>query len=158
MKEIELANGEIAIIDEEDWLLVAQYKWRLLEKRYTKYAQANIKKNGKWRTMRMHRLIMNCPRNIQIDHIDHDGLNNRKSNLRFATNQQNNFNRKGYDTSSKYKGVTWRTKLKKWEAQIQTKGKSKYLGYYANENDAARAYNKMAVQVFGEYAYVNAIE
>ncbi len=154
--EIELTQGKVAIIDDKDFPIVANYKWYAFQSKHDWYAQVHIKGNNKRTSLQMHRLIIGVLPSIQIDHIDHNGLNNRRSNLRFATNQQNNFNRKSHvNSSSKYKGVSWKKRERKWVAQISIKGKNKHLGYYANEKEAAMAYNKVALKLFGNFAYLN---
>jgi len=90
------------------------------------------------------------------DHIDHDGLNNQKSNLRKANQGQNCANRKKSTTAkSFYKGVYWNEKNKKWKVSIMKNGKSRHLGYFALEIDAAIAYDKAATELFGEFANLN---
>ena len=91
-----------------------------------------------------------------VDHIDHDGLNNCKSNLRIATLSENRRNsRKAKDTSSKYKGVSWHKNNKKWEVKIGFNYKKIHIGYFNNIKEAAEAYNKKAKELFGEFAYLN---
>ncbi len=154
--EIELTQGKVAIVDDEDFKLVSDYKWHVFQSKHDWYAKAHIKKNNKRTSLQMHRLIMDVPQDIQIDHIDHNGLNNRRSNLRFATNQQNNFNRNTHiGSSSKYKGVSWDKSAEKWRAQIAINGKNNWLGCFSKEKDAAQAYNKAALKLFGEFAYLN---
>ena len=90
------------------------------------------------------------------DHIDFDGLNNKKSNLRFCTHQQNMMNkRKCKNLSSKFKGVTWDESSKKWMSRIRYKNKCYPLGRFKNEIDAARAYDKKALELFAEFALTN---
>lgn len=98
-----------------------------------------------------------------LDHIDGDPLNNSINNLREATKQQNSRNQKkikslnGKPTSSIYKGVWWSIRNKKWEVQISINGKRKFLGYFISEIEAARAYNRAAIKLFGEFAKLNTI-
>lgn len=104
----------------------------------------------------MHRLIMHCPKNKQVDHIDGNGLNNQKCNLRIVTQQQNGWNR---GTSGKnrsgYKGVCWLKQNRKWLAKIVVNYDAKSLGYFNSKKDAARAYNIAAKKYFGEFAKLN---
>lgn len=103
----------------------------------------------------MHRLIMNTPEGMLVDHINHDCLDNRKSNLRICTHAENARNKRPVIGTSKYKGVYWDKTNKKWEAHIR-KGKDvKYLGQFKCEKKAALAYNEKAKELFGEFAYLN---
>ncbi len=105
----------------------------------------------------MHRVIMQARPGKFIDHINHNGLDNRIANLRHASRTENNWNarkRKG-KYSSKYKGVCWFKVKKKWQARIQVNGKGIFLGIFTNEMDAARAYDKAARKYYGEFAYLN---
>ena len=93
-----------------------------------------------------------------IDHIDRDKANNNIENLREVTLQQNNMNRKSHkNTSSIYKGVSWDKRYQKWKSQIEINGKSIHLGYFKSETEAAIAYNRAAIELFGEYAKLNEI-
>jgi len=151
MKEIKLANNKgITFIDDEDYEWLNQYKWQLTDTGYAKMAL-------KGKTKRMHRFIMKEPDGLQIDHIDGNKLNNQKSNLRFATKSQNAMNSKNrINTTSKFKGVSkWRNK---WFVKIQLNKKQYYLGVFKDENEAAEAYNKVAKELFGEYAKLNIIK
>jgi hypothetical protein len=91
-----------------------------------------------------------------VDHIDHNRENNIITNIRWATNNQNQGNRlKGNRCTSIFKGVVWYKRHSKWNAQILVDGKRKHLGYYHDEEEAARAYDRAAIQHFGEYALTN---
>ncbi len=162
MKQIELTKGHYARIDDEDLDLVSQYTWRANE---TKdggiYAQSG--QGGKYPTIMMHRLIMKAPKGTEVDHQDHNGLNNQKSNLRLCTRAQNAANQAKQRTprSSRYKGVYWFSPKRyqgrwgKWAAMIQKGKKRKHLGYFASEESAARAYDQAALETFGEFACLN---
>ncbi len=104
----------------------------------------------------MHRAILNAPKGLLVDHIDGNGLNNRKSNLRLCTFAQNAHNsRPRRNSSSRYKGVCWHKVKKKWTVSIYKGGKRTYLGYYDDEIEAALAYDRKATELFGEFAYLN---
>ena len=105
----------------------------------------------------MHRLIMNSPTGFMVDHINHNGLDNRKKNLRIVTPQQNTWNARPFKDQgkSKYKGVSWEKKYKKWKANICIENKLKHIGYFDNEKEAAEAYDTAAKKHRGEYAFLN---
>lgn len=156
MKKIPLGNNKgFALIDDEDFELVSQHKWRIQQGNHTDYAKGNIKRAGKGTTMYMHRLLMGEPKDKGIDHIDGDGLNNQRENLRICTRSQNQMNRQKTRGSSQFKGVSWNKDRGKWLAQIKKDGKRQHLGRYDSLVDAARAYDKAALELFGEFAYLN---
>lgn len=103
----------------------------------------------------MHRVITKAPKRMVVDHIDRNPLNNRRSNLRLCRISQNILNRRGKMGTSKYKGVWWDSHHKKWLAIISLKGKHIYLGFFDNQIDAAKAYDKKAAELFGDFAYLN---
>ena len=104
----------------------------------------------------MHRVIMNAPKGMLVDHIDGNGLNNRRSNLRLCTNKENARNaRPSKGGSSRYKGVCWHKAKKKYDARIEVDGKRYCLGYFADEIEAAVTYDIKAMQLFGDFAYFN---
>jgi hypothetical protein len=104
----------------------------------------------------MHREILNASDGMECDHINHNGLDNRKVNLRLCTHQQNCFNKKPQpNNTSKYKGVAWNDESKKWQASIMHNGRKIHIGYYDYEADAAIAYDDYAAELFGEFAYLN---
>lgn len=112
---------------------------------------------GKRQYVYMHRVILGITdRSTHVDHINHDGLDNRRENIRSGTHQQNHFNRRGNrDSSSRFKGVFFCSSQRKWTAAIKKDGQRTYLGRFANEEDAARAYDEAAREMFGEHAYLN---
>jgi len=133
---IPLTKGKFAIVDSDDYYQLVKFNWQAMPGNRTFYANKKITGT----TVKMHRLIMDPPDNLVVDHIDHNGLNNRKSNLRLCTHSQNICNTlpiKG--ASSRYKGVSWNKKIKKWQAGIKCDKKPYLLGYFENEIDAARA-------------------
>ena len=144
MKEIELVNGKgYALVDDDDYEELSQYKWYALSSdRYTTYAWRKSRRDDGRITVRMHRQIMDAPAGKQVDHINHDGLDNRRENLRLCSPSQNMRNsRKRKGTSSRYKGVYWQKDRSAWRAQAYLNGKLIYLGTFRDEDDAARAYN-----------------
>jgi len=155
MIEISLTKGKFAFIDDEDWDLVKNYKWYYNN---NGYAETSIKQeNGKHKTTGMHRLIINNNNpKIHIDHINHNGCDNEKYNLRLCTHQQNHMNQSSNKNStSKYMGVNWEKSRKKWKSQIGFNNKRIFVGYFINEEDAARAYDNKAKELFGEFANLN---
>ncbi len=105
----------------------------------------------------MHQEIIQVPKGMVVDHINHDGMDNRDANLRAATRAQNMRNRRkiSKSSSSKYKGVTWKKDRSKWEASITFERKYIFLGHFENEIDAARAYDEAAKKYHGEFACLN---
>ncbi|SRR5712692_432961 len=158
MGTFELSQGQVAIVDDEDFDWVTQYEWHLKRGHNTFYAQRWVKIDGKWTRQKLHRFILGLtdPR-IKIDHKDGNGLNNHRQNLRIATKQQNQANQqKQQGTSSRFKGVTWDKNRGKWSAQVMVAGKNKYLGRFDSELKAAQTYDQAAQKYFGNFAKLNA--
>ena len=156
MKTIPLTQGKVAIVDNEDWEKLLQCKWYVIEGKTKWYAMRRSSDNGKRRTIYMHREILKPPSRMDTDHINGDGLDNRRSNLRIATRAQNKQNaRSQRGSTSKYKGVCWNRNATKWQAQICVDIKHIYLGLFDNEEEAARAYDKRARELFREFALTN---
>lgn len=159
MKEIPLTQGQVALVDNEDYEELSGYKWSAAWHSRTQSYYAirhSATVNGKRTTIRMHRQILGCNPGEKGDHDNHDTLNNQRYNLRRCTNAQNCMNRKPYTgKSSAYKGVSWYKRSRKWHAQIRIGGHDINLGYYGDEVRAARAYNVAAVAHFGEFALCN---
>ncbi len=160
MKEIYLTQGKIAIVDEEDYKWLSQWTWSHCPNRKKDgYAQRAIYLGaGKCRTVYMHRLIMNATDAIEVDHINQNGLDNRRCNLRFA-DSQNQFNRnKQKNNTSGYKGV-WKKqdqhRKNPWFADIKCQNKRIRLGGFTTAEEAARAYDEKAKELHGEFACLN---
>ncbi len=155
---IPLSQNLYALVDGEDHEELSKHKWYADKGHNTYYARRQtLIQNGKHQTVRMHRLIMNAPIDMEIDHRNGCGLDNRKANLRPATHQQNHFNQRFQrgKKSSRYKGVALHKHSKKWLAKIQSNNKQTHLGCFENEKDAALAYNQAAIKYFGEFARLN---
>lgn len=155
--EIQLTRGMVAIIDAADLEVVSGYKWYSHWSRRKFYAATDARfgarKCGR-RIIYMHRLIMGLPDSrVHTDHIDGDGLNNRRSNLRLCTIGENNQNQGilARNTSG-YKGVSWNTSTKKWLAQISCDGKNRYIGVFSSKEEAHAAYCGAASKLHGEFA------
>ena len=149
---IELTRGYRAVVDVADYEVLAGYKWRVLVQARGCYA---VRHAGK-RMVYMHREIMDCPAGLCCDHINHDGLDNRRANLRLASYSQNTANqRPRAGCSSAYKGVTLDYHARKWKAQIMHNRQGIHIGVYDFEIDAAIAYDDVAIDLFGEFACLN---
>lgn len=156
-KLVPLNDGFYAIIDESDYSKIEKHNWHVIKTKSTPYAGTNVSKG---KALRMHRLIMGVTDpDLLIDHINHNGLDNRKQNLRLASSLQNIGNqRKMPGKSSRYKGVSWINDKKKWRASIHINKHPKHLGYFEDEQEAALVYNIAAKEYFGEFAWLNDIE
>ena len=155
MKEIILTKGKVAFVDDEDYDLVKDYKWRAKESSHTRcfYAIATIPIKDR-PLIQMHRLILGLTDpNIQVDHINGDGLDNRRYNLRACTASENRCNRgKSKNNTSGYKGVCFHKASKRWRAKIRLKNKFTYLGDFHTPEEAYAAYCKAALELHGEFA------
>ena len=156
MKKIKLSQGKYALLDDDDYEIISKNKWFL---GIDGYARRNFyMSNGKQGAILMHRQIMNPIKGMDVDHINHNTLDNRRSNLRIVTRSQNQMNSSSRKNStSKYKGVFWHKRDCKWVSQIRMNGKLKSLGYFNKETDAAFAYNVKAKELFGEFCYLNKV-
>jgi hypothetical protein len=154
--EIPLTQGKFAIVDAEDYPTVSGKRWFPIGS-HTSYAVANIiTDDGKHTTVRMHRLIMDAKPGQSVDHINGNGLDNRRCNLRFASQHQNNANqRKHKNNTSGFKGVSLDKKLNKWRAMITINRRAVYIGSFNSRRAAAIAYDIQAIKHFGEYAKTN---
>lgn len=141
------------LVDECDRVLIEKYTWHVFNEK-TPYPRATVKKeDGSFELLFLHRIILNIsdPK-VFADHINGNKLDNRRCNLRLSTHLQNTKNRKSYENStSEYVGVSWHKHASKWRAMI----KSKHLGYFDTQEDAAKAYDKAAKEIHGEFANLN---
>ena len=154
MKHIPLTQGKFAIVDDEDFDIVNKYNWHISHPRKNGYYARAYIGDGKY--VYMHRIVMKAKTGQYLDHINRNGLDNRKCNLRFATysqNAQNRFKRVG--VTSKYKGVSFYKNCKRWRAEIHLNYKKYQIGYFGNEIEAAKAYDIKAKELFGEFARTN---
>jgi hypothetical protein len=154
--KIPLTQGKFAKVDPEDYLWLAQFRWHCKINKNAVYAVRTITLAGSSKRIYMHRLIMDTPPHLVCDHINHNGLENRKKNLRNCTLGQNNANsRSARNASSKYKGVSWNKKRKKWAAYIKKDSTQTRLGFFDCEADAAKAYDEAARIYHGQFAMLN---
>lgn len=159
MKKIQLTKGKFSLVDDEDYEKLIQWKWQLSSKGYACRSQRiGERKYNKKIAVWMHREIINATKELQVDHINGDKLDNRKSNLRLCTGTQNlgNVGVPKHNTSG-YKGVSWDKSKNKYEAYITKRDKKVYLGIFDDKQKAAKAYNKAAKQYFGDFAHLNII-
>jgi len=139
-------------VDAEDYDWLSRHKWCAVKGRDTFYAHRGC--NGT--IVSMHREILRAPKGAVCDHKNHNGLYDRKSNLRLCTSAQNQYNKRPKKgCSSRYKGVVRRGDYKRWRARIGFNRKRVHLGDFADEKQAATAYDDKAAELFGEFAYLN---
>lgn len=158
MKQILLTQNKFALVDDDVFEHLNQFKWHARKRVNTFYAYRSIRLENKCTQISIHRQILKLSYKDgkQIDHIDRNGLNNQRLNLRICTNQQNHFNqRPRKNTSSKLKGVSWYKRGGKWQAKIGYNGKQIHLGFFLNEIDAAKAYDRAAQKYFREFSRLN---
>ena len=153
MKEVKLTQGQVAQVSDHRFDELNQYKWyaRYDPKMKSFYAMRNVTSFGKQKTVLMHRLIAGAPDGMPVDHIDHQTLNNQDENLRVCTPSQNSRNQRRNNNSSGYKGVDFYKQNGKWRARILGVD----LGYFHSAEEAARAYDKKAKELFGKFANLN---
>lgn len=155
MKLIPLTRGLFAQVDDEDYDYLMQWKWYALKNKNTFYAQRTITIKGKDLAEKMHRVIMKTSKEMEVDHMDHNGLNNQKTNLRNCTHVQNSQGRIMRKHSSIYKGVlVYKGKI---FARITAYGTRINLGVCETEEQSARRYNAAAQYFHGEFAHLNQI-
>ena len=161
--EIYLTQGQKTIVDKDDYEFLSKHKWcAIYSKKRGDYVAVTRTEciNCKKRTVYMHREIMRPLKNLHIDHINHNPLDNRKNNLRICTPTENQWNRKGANknnNTSNYKGICYDLYHKSWKSSIGYHNKSLHIGYFKNKNEAVVAYNQVAIEKYGNYACLNTI-
>lgn len=152
-----MTKGRYAIVDPDDYEEINLYRWCIKFNGHNYYAERTQYNSGKRKKIFMHRQITAAPKGVIVDHININGLDNRKANLRFATATQNNWNsRRGCNKgTSKYKGVGWNKQRGKWRATLCNNSGKIHLGYFDNEKEAARTYDKAILEYRGEFAVLN---
>ncbi len=150
--EVKLTRGLVTIIDTEDLEFVSRWKWCAQRSGNTDYAH---RKHGKT-TVKLHRALLDAPKGMQVDHINGNGLDNRRSNLRLCTQVENRRNsQKQTGSISEFKGVSkQKGRDKAWTASLYV-GNKRYMRYFFTELEAALAYDAMAKEHFGEFAKLN---
>lgn len=160
MKEIRLTHGKVALVDDEDFEYLNQFKW-CVHRHSGKHPYAARHTpwcDGKRKYILMHREIMNPPINMQVDHKNRDTLDNRRGNLRICTNRENSMNSARYiNNACGFKGVILDKSCAKWRARITIGGKKIHLGMFGDLRKAALAYNNAAIKYFGKFARLNEI-
>ena len=152
MKRIKLTQNKWALVDSEDYPLLSKYNWHAVYRKGSMSFAAKTHFGDKDRYM--HRIITNCPTGLVVDHINHDTLDNRKKNLRICTKAQNTYNSsKRRKNRCGYKGVS--INYGKYFVQIKKDGHAMCLGRFNNLIEAAKAYDKKAKELFGEFACLN---
>ena len=154
---IALGHWRYAIVDTEDLRRLSRFRW-CTSKKSKKSSKPLIyaHRNDGDKAVYMHREVLSVDGSQEIDHINGNTLDNRKANLRVCTRRQNAQNlrkRKGY--RSRFKGVCWSKNTGKWRARIDHSVKQIHLGYFESESEAAKAYDKKAKELFGEFAHLN---
>jgi len=152
MKEIPLTQGKVAIVDDEDFEWLSQWKWHCMKG----YAARHPAGPHGQKYIYMHRKIMRTPDDMDADHINHNTFDNRRLNLRNCTHAENSRNQITQKRSiTGFKGVSFDSERKKWKAQIQLNSIGKIIGRFSTPEAAARAYDEMAKKLFGEFTNLN---
>jgi hypothetical protein len=153
VRRIPLTRGKFALVDARDYYRLAKFAWHASGPAKNKLYAA--RREGP-KAIMMHRMIMDAPDHLFVDHIDHNGLNNCRSNLRLCTPAQNRHNSLSIKTgTSKYKGVGWDKDRKKWRVGVRLNNKRHHVGHFTDEIAAARAYDEKAKELHGEFACLN---
>lgn len=159
MKEIKLTKGKVALVDDDIYDYLMQWKWYCDSNGYAVRNERYITASGerKRNTIYMHRVIMNALSGTDVDHRWGDKLDNQRSSLRVCTRSQNQANKFQSNNTSGFKGVTWEKRDKKWRAYISFNRRKIHLGLFNDKIEAAKVYNAAAIQYQGEFAVLNQI-
>jgi hypothetical protein len=155
MQQIKLNNDSFVLVDDENYQELNKYNWSIFKGRHTNYAQRSILlKDGKRKTLLMHRVILGINDKRIVDHWDDNGLNNQKENLKISNNADN-IRRQKSRSKSGFKGVYFNNQRNKWVAQIYDGLKIRHLGIFVTSELAAKEYDKEAIKLFGDLATLN---
>lgn len=155
-REIDLSQGLRAIVDDDDFDWLSQMRWCAHREGRQIYAWSYKNVDGRQTYLKMHRIILNAPQCAVVDHVNGNGLDNRRENIRLATRTENCANRgKTVSGTSKYKGVHWSSRRNRWIAQIKKNRVGKYIGSFSTEVEAAQNYDMAARILFGGFARMN---
>ena len=156
-RRIPLTQGKHAIVDPDDYERLSRYNWYVRKTPQTFYAKRSTLTRKTITPIYMHRCVIKVPAGMVADHINHNGLDNRKAKLRPVTRAQNNRHKKKINTKcrSMYKGIYYDRRDGVWYARITCNGKAIYLGSFKDEIEAAKAYDRAAKKYHGEFAGLN---
>ncbi len=155
-KQIPLTQGKYALVDDDVYEWASQYRWCASNKGNTSYAVRNVGNGLVIKRIHLHREIMNAPHGTLVDHINGDGLNCTRANMRLASRSENNRNScKQINNTSGFKGVYWNKNKNKWHAQIRANNRRVHIGLFPDIEQAARAYDVAARKYHGEFAKTN---
>lgn len=147
-------GNKYILVSDEDYELAMTQRWTIEKSGHTFYAMCKIGE----KKVRLHRFLLNPKSTHQVDHINHNGLDNRRENIRIVTKRQNTANRrKTAGSKRRYKGIHFDTRSRKWVAYVNYRKKRKYLGQYQTAREAAEAYNEAALKYYGSTAWLNKI-
>jgi hypothetical protein len=156
VREVPLTQGYVALVDDEDYDRVAQFRWHIARSRGRVYATRGYRLSGRRYDVLMHRFLLSTPEGFETDHIDGDSLNNQRGNLRICSPSSNQANRgKPSNNRSGFKGVYWAPQRGRWRSVIRVNGRLRHLGYFESPEEAARAYDRSAYAAWGEFAHLN---
>lgn len=154
MKKLKLSNGMYSLLDDQDYLWASEYRW--MGRPYHSGWRVCREESRTGKTIYLHREITKAPTGLEVDHVDGNGLNNTRTNLRVCTHSENGKNRRvNQNSKSGYKGVVWREHAGKWQANITVDKKRIYLGYHDTPEQAAQAYDLASKQYHGDFAHLN---
>lgn len=156
--ELKLPNGMITLIDDEDAERISHLHWyaaRMTERTTDRYWRVIATVPGTQRKVFLHRLLLAAPEHLYVDHINGNTLDNRKANLRLCTNAENQQNSGPRGGSSRFKGVSWVARRARWRVAFNWQGETHFVGYFDDEEVAARAYDTAIFSLAGEFARLN---
>jgi hypothetical protein len=154
VKRVQLTRGFYALVNDEDFEKVNQHNWCATPKRYTWVACRSVWYDGRNHMVYMHRVITGAVHGELVDHINGNGLDNQRHNLRICTKAQNNQNRRRAQSTntSGYRGVFYEKNIRKWRAQISMDNKNIHLGVFTSKANAARVYKRASRALYGEFS------